>query len=59
MSSTGDEDSVFPSLKYNDELLFRIPEDYIDSNNYMKHNNILHTELYSDKGRVLINSLLH
>ena len=40
-----------PSPKYNDELLFRIPEDYIDSNNYMKHNNILHTELYSDRGR--------
>ena len=47
-----------PSPKYNDKLLFRIPEDYIDSNNYMKHNNILHTELYSDRGRVL-HSLLH
>ena len=46
-----------PQQKYN-ELLFRIPEDYIDGNNYMKHNNILHTELYSDRGRVF-NSLLH
>ena len=32
------------------ETIFRIPEDYLDSNNYIKHNNILHTQLYGDTG---------
>ena len=35
------------------ETIFRIPEDYLDSNNYIKHNNILHTQLYGDTGETL------
>jgi len=40
-------------------VIYRIPEDYIDSNNYMKHNNILHTELYGDRGDIKIMSQSH
>ena len=43
--------SVINRPEHDNNVIYRIPEDYIDSNNYMKHNNILHTELYSDRGR--------
>ena len=33
------------------EGIYHIPDDFIDSNNYMHHNNILHTKLYGEKGR--------
>merc|ERR1711982_97396 len=58
---------AIPSLQPRDSLgpdpdtnvIYRIPEDYIDTNNYMKHNNILHTELYGDRGDIKILSQSH
>ena len=35
------------------EGIYHIPDDFIDSNNYMHHNNILHTKLYGEKGNKL------
>ena len=37
-------------IESDNNVIYRIPEDYIDSNNYIKHNNILHTQLYGDTG---------
>ena len=42
---------VNDNLETDNNVIYRIPEDYIDTNNYMKHNNILHTELYGDRGK--------
>ena len=36
------------------EGIYHIPDDFIDSNNYMHHNNILHTKLYGEKGKGLL-----
>ena len=43
-------DGVYQSNNVTDGI-YHIPDDFIDSNNYMHHNNILHTKLYGEKGR--------
>jgi len=50
---------VNDNLETDNNVIYRIPEDYIDTNNYMKHNNILHTELYGDRGDIKILSQSH
>merc|ERR1719270_3039769 len=50
---------VNDNLETDNNVIYRIPEDYIDANNYMKHNNILHTELYGDRGDIKILSQSH
>ena len=44
-------DGVYQSNNVTDGI-YHIPDDFIDSNNYMHHNNILHTKLYGEKGKV-------
>ena len=44
-------DGVYQSNNVTDGI-YHIPDDFIDSNNYMNHNNILHTKLYGEQGKV-------
>ena len=50
-------DGLYQSNNVTDGI-YHIPDDFIDSNNYMHHNNILHTKLYGEKGKVTLVLLL-